>query len=549
MLRDIAGAGPSVSTLARRWAIAARFGCGSALGGKMTTANPALATWRRERGALTSWWPFALLLVVALVVRAPFYGNPDVYLDEQYYLLVGDRMLHGALPYVDLWDRKPIGLFLIYAAIRLLGGDGVVQYQLVASLCAGGTAGIIWLLSRRITGNFAATFAGLLYIFWLTIFSGGAGQSPVFYNLITAITAILAFRANDSGNGHVVLRLGRIAMLLWGCILQIKYTAAPEGMFFGLWFLWLLWRRGGNILSIIGAATQFAALGLLPTLAVAGFYAAIGQFDAFFYANFLSIFTRGGLGGEMNARVTTFFSYATPPFGLVVLFGFIRRGQADLRFARTDTIMLAGWGAAALAGFAMVGNFYDHYFIPCLLPGFLIAAPLFQRTLVGTGIGLFLIFESVLASNFPDIALHQRKRAAIERLAAAIRPYVQGGRCLYIYDGPSVLYHLTGACIPTRYAYPDHLSNVVERNSVGVDTQAEIRRVLATRPGAIVTADLGVLPGMDPLTAHPVKLALDRDYVCVAAVPTVGRTFQVHALRALVPPETRPVACPSAYLK
>ncbi|MDX3900141.1 MAG: hypothetical protein QHC40_06490 [Sphingobium sp.] len=514
-----------------------------------TTSGPAPATWKGESARLASWWPFLALVLAALVVRAPFYGNPDVYLDEQYYLLVGDRMWHGALPYVDLWDRKPIGLFLIYAAIRLLGGDGVIQYQIVASLCAGGTAGLIWLMSRRITGNFAATFAGLIYIFWLTIFSGGAGQSPVLYNLITAITALLAFQANDSDDAGAIMRRGRVAMLLWGCILQIKYTAAPEGMFFGLWFLWSLWRRGCGITGLLAAGAQFALLGLAPTLAVAAFYAAIGQFDAFFYANFLSIFTRGELGAEMNARVVTFFSYATPPFVLVVLFGFIRRAQADLRFARTDTIMLAGWSAAALLGFAMVGNFYDHYFIPCLLPGFLVAAPLFQRTLVGTGIGLFLIFESVLASHFPDIALHRRKRIAIERLTEAIRPYVAGGRCLYIYDGPSILYHLTGACIPTRYAYPDHLSNRVERHSVGVDTQAEVRRVLATRPGAIVTADLGVLPGMDPLTAHPVSQVLDRDYVCVAAVPTVGRTFQVHALRALVKPGTRTIACPSTYLK
>jgi hypothetical protein len=59
----------------------------------------------------------ALVLLVytllALMLRAFTFGSPTIQIDEQFYLLVGDRMLHGALPFVDIWDRKPIGLFLI----------------------------------------------------------------------------------------------------------------------------------------------------------------------------------------------------------------------------------------------------------------------------------------------------------------------------------------------------------------------------------------------------------------------------------------------------
>src|SRR3569623_982326 len=64
----------------------------------------------------------ALLLLVALAARCVDFGNPVIHVDEQYYLLVGDRLLHGALTYVDIWDRKPIGLFAIFAEIRLLPG-------------------------------------------------------------------------------------------------------------------------------------------------------------------------------------------------------------------------------------------------------------------------------------------------------------------------------------------------------------------------------------------------------------------------------------------
>ena len=55
----------------------------------------------------------ALLLCLAVAARWQTFGNPVLGYDEQFYLLVGDRMLHGALPYVDIFDRKPIGLFLM----------------------------------------------------------------------------------------------------------------------------------------------------------------------------------------------------------------------------------------------------------------------------------------------------------------------------------------------------------------------------------------------------------------------------------------------------
>src|SRR3546814_10896897 len=78
---------------------------------------------------------------------------------------LGDRILnHGAIPYVDIWDRKPVGLFLLYAGIRLLGGDGIVQYQVVATLFAAATAILIAGWSARFSGWVAATVAGLFYL-------------------------------------------------------------------------------------------------------------------------------------------------------------------------------------------------------------------------------------------------------------------------------------------------------------------------------------------------------------------------------------------------
>lgn len=127
---------------------------------EMTTARPAysmphglkLFLNRPIGGAL-------MLLAFAVLTRMRDFGNPVAHVDEQYYLLVGDRILHGARLYIDLWDRKPPGLFLLFAGFRLLPGDGFLAYQLVGTACTAATGWLIWLAARRMALGFPAGLA------------------------------------------------------------------------------------------------------------------------------------------------------------------------------------------------------------------------------------------------------------------------------------------------------------------------------------------------------------------------------------------------------
>ena len=88
---------------------------------------------QRRRGS----WPAPRELLKAGLILALFtlatrlwtFGNPLINVDEQFYVLTGDRLLHGVLPYVDIWDRKPIGLFLIYAFVCRLFANPVIGYR------------------------------------------------------------------------------------------------------------------------------------------------------------------------------------------------------------------------------------------------------------------------------------------------------------------------------------------------------------------------------------------------------------------------------------
>lgn len=476
---------------------------------------------------LRRYYPFILLIILAVVLRSPAYGDSDVSLDEEFYLVVADRMIHGAIPYVDIWDRKPIGLFLIYAATRLMGGDGFIQYQITAALFAGATAGFIWLIARRSANNLAGILAGLGYLCWLNLFSGSAGQSPVFYNLFVAAAAWLAFRSNDSTCPRHIARLGALAMALCGVTLQIKYTAVAESLFLGLWFLRRIWLTGQRPMMVAAIAIGYGLLGIVPTLGATVWYAAIGHLPEFAYANFWSIFDRGRLSAKFLAHARDFFLIVTIPLQVCLPFAVMCRWQMQrLNGKQEDFILITGWLFAAFIGFVMIGNFYDHYFLPVLPPIFIYIAPLMIRPLTGVPVCIFLIIWGM--PGYSSFTYNREKHEKIMELTAAVSPYVQKD-CLFIFDGPAVVYMTTQACIPTRFAYPDHLSNEVEKHAIGADTVEEMRRVLATRPGAIITAAAPVIPTMNRDTLPVLRSALMKDYRPVAAIRHPDRIFYVYA--------------------
>lgn len=483
------------------------------------------------------YWRLGLLLLVAVafLIRARDFGNPLIDSDEQFYLLVGDRLLHGTLPYVDLWDRKPIGLFLLYAAIRLLGGDGIIQYQLVATACVGATAMMIAVVARRITSPGAALFAGFLYIPALAMCGGEGGQAPIFYNPLMAIAAWLVINALDS-DATSLRRRGGGAMALVGIAMQIKYSVLAEGIYFGLVLSYLTWRRDPDLPRLLASMISWCGIALIPTLAALGWYAAIGRADAFLYANFISIFQRGD-GGDEGALLWRAAVHWLPLLVPVILSeGPLRRfGQTWRTLPQGMAVhrFVLGWATVALLSYLGFGGYFDHYSLPLFLPFAILAAPMFaiRRYRLGALIGAAAAF-SMLVHYLADADTRESYRGTARSAAAITRTITahRGRGCLYVFDSDPIYYHLTGSCLPTRWAFPYHLSMTREAPALGVDPAAEVRRILDARPTVIVdkeTQDQHINPAIRAI----VERRLARDYRLVGRFPREQDTDRVWALR------------------
>ncbi|MBP0491230.1 hypothetical protein [Roseomonas indoligenes] len=446
----------------------------------------------RRGGALRDL-PAALgLLALALLARGFFFGNPVIEGDEQFYLLVGDRLLGGALPYRDIWDRKPVGLFLIYAAIRALGGEGIVQYQLVATLFAAATAFLVFRIGAELASRRGGLLAGAAYLLWLGAFGGEGGQAPVFYNLPVAAAAWIALRAGARpGTPARLLGLGAASMLATGLALQVKYTAVFEGAFLGLALLWAGWRARAGWTFLLLATLAWVACALLPTATALAAYAAMGEAHAFVFANFLSIFQRNtAVLGSSLPRLAAMAGLLLP-LGLLAVLG-LRQGWAEASepSQRRALGFVAGWCVAAVLGVLLFGTYYNHYALPLLLPLSIAASPLLGRKsarIWKVPAAPALLALGAIATAVPAV-LHLRSRGngtEVRALASAVRP----GATLYVFDGESILYLLTRSPLPSPFVFPTHLNDQREASGIGVDPVAELRRILAARPDYIVTTD------------------------------------------------------------
>jgi 4-amino-4-deoxy-L-arabinose transferase-like glycosyltransferase len=485
--------------------------------------------------ARADWIAAAVLVLVLLATRAIVFGDPVVDFDEQLYSVIGWRMTHGDLPYVDVWDRKPFGLFLIFAASHALFGPEAIAYQLVASVSAFIGALLVYGLARAQVDRASATAAGALYLLLLALYGSQSGQSEAFH---TPMMLAMAWLLRD-GRRPDAARRAALAMLIGGLALQVKYTVLPQCLFFGAWALVGEWRRGARVPRLAARAALFAALGLLPTVMVGLFYLWRGHFDAFWFANFVSFFDRVS---PPNGRLRHDLLIGYAPLALLVLPGLYAAFRLNPPRDRAAYGFHAAWLLAALATVLLPATVYAYYYAALAAPAILVALPLIDRKgpLRFVPAALLLLFVALLYNPPDRYADSLAERRAEARLSTAITPFVGKERdCLYVFDGPTALYRTTDTCLPTRFIYPDHLNNALETAALGTDQAGEIARILAGRPGVIVTAGTPVTI-QQPRNLAMIEQATRRRYRPLITIAQRGRAITAWVRRDLAPAEPRP---------
>jgi hypothetical protein len=432
--------------------------------------------------------PWVVLLLAAIAVRAIAFGNPVVHVDEEFYFYTAQRMLDGALPFVDVWDRKPIGLFLIYLPAAAFGPViGLWVYQAMALASVVLTALLILRLSRLAGWGEGGLVAALLYIFMLGFGDGQSGQAPVFYNLLTALAMWLALPCAASADSERLRKSKAIAaMAVIGVALQVKYSVLFEGLFLGLWLLWREQRLGQPRLGTLRFGAALIGVAMVPSLLAWGAYAAMGHGDAWLYANLGSILDRKG--DPALDLLRAFLKVALILGPLLIIAGFSRHVPVKDAEEHPIRALYFGWLIASVFGLIVFGSWFNHYALPVMLPACLCCAGFLGRHEIGRRIVAPLMLAAACFGGEYTVwsaSWHRGNARQLETLAEAIG---RGPGCLYVYgvSTNTSLYSWTGRCALTRWVFPSHLSRTREDGAIGVDQLAELRSIFARRPEIVV---------------------------------------------------------------
>ena len=461
----------------------------------------------------------AVLALVAVAARAITFGNPIVHVDEQFYLAAAKAMWGGAWPYADVWDRKPVGLFLLYlppAALPL--PYAIWAYQAVALAAAVASAFLIDRLARRADWHAGALLAGAAYLLWINLAEGQGGQAPILYNPLVAGAALLI------AHSHVSHGRAAAAMLLMGIALQVKTSVVFEGVWFGLWLLWRHWQAHRRFVATTGYAAQLAGVAMLPTASVAAVFAAAGRFEPWWYANVVSALQRNpDPRPEQLANLVGCVLILSP---LVAMAG-LALAEARRRGASPTQLFLFGWLGAALFGLLVFGAWYEHYTLPVMVPACVLSAwALGEHRRVRRW--ALPLLAAVAIGGQATLAAKRHTRGRPGEFTAVVEAIGRGPGCLWVYSGYSLFYPASGRCRVSRYLFPSHLYRMREQGAIGVDQKAEVRRILAAQPAVIVMRQArGERPDIRAL----VDAAIARDYREAAALPLGAATVRVFQRR------------------
>ena len=422
---------------------------------------------------------FGWFLILATISRISVFGDTNYFNDEYFYFQAGLRLHDGELPYVDVWDRKGPGLFLTYWLTGFFSRS-VIAYQAAALLAAAATAYLANRIAGRFTSRIGAMLGGSLYLVLLVFFGGGGGQSPVFYNLATALAALIVVEALPR------LRRGEVPLSLYGAMaaagfaITFKQTAICESLFLGLFVLWQLRHRPLPCLAAI--ALGLIAAGAAPMALFAALYALAGHFSEFWHAMVTANLAKAYNPANDMARRIAVLTMLMSPALLPALAGILIRDDSP----DAPRAFLIGWLLAAMAGVAMVPNFYEHYLLPLCLPVSVAAARALGYRRIGPIYGYAAVLFLLLLGPGLDFKQRAASREAMAATLADIRSSSPQPRLL-VYEGPVDLYRQIGRYPPTPLYYPLHLYFPAEHNVSHVATADAVSRMIAWRPTAVVT--------------------------------------------------------------
>ena len=292
-------------------------------------------------------WTIAIcLLLISILVRLPFYFVDVVNWDESTFILMGQSLLDGHLPYTELWDIKPPVAFVAYALFILVLGKSIIAIRIAGTLCVFLTAWFIYLTGRQIGNSNTGIFAAIISIVGLTTIRGGQAT----------MTEHVAVALLSGGLAWLTSRkLNSLSLFIGGILLTlaalVRLNLAFVVVAIGFWLVYGKFKYKTPIAGIIAYCVGSFGTIFLTYLP----YLVTGNSSIWFDSVVLAPL---GYSGSEGHTQTYKILPALLCFGIVNLFWGKVSNQQQREFSLLQVTFLG-----ILISIILGGEFHQHYYI------------------------------------------------------------------------------------------------------------------------------------------------------------------------------------------
>ncbi len=509
--------------------------------------------------------------------------------DESIYILGADSLLNSNLPYIEIWDNKPPGIFILFSLTMLILGNSIVSIRILSIIATTFTSYFLYIIGANIDakqGEKIGLLAGSLYAIFSLHNDGAAANGEILFAPFVTGAFLLLFQDRKLSNIKVFL----IGLIL-GIGMQIKYLVIMDVLglvLLGSWFKKEEGRRkkeeegrrkkeGGrrkeeegksvnNFQGLIKERFSFSLfrfyliLGaglILPAVIIVVIYQFYGYFDEYIYATLIAnskyvamfdfswydLLSR--LIKQVLGNILLWLCFFWSP---IYLFVFARGKFKQER----NIIYLFLWFCCAFLAVLLSKRFYNHYFLQllpplCLISGYVIIKSVYllekksleennygearelKKTSGKTQIPTFInsqkfhkIIRAYLSKipvlpSLPNIILfliliYPFAQAGYNKLtknwefiyyryiqkidtwddrealiAKYLRQRIKSTDYIYVVNYEPIIYYLVPTKIPTKYAFPSHLTAMYQ--ILPINPLPELDKIMAKNPSYILLAE------------------------------------------------------------
>lgn len=491
-----------------------------------------------------SWLRGLAIIVVlgcALLLPAFSFGR-----DQGIYATVGRAMLSGQVPYRDVWDFKPPGIFLLFAVSEALFGHTMAAPRILEAL---GLLAMAWAMVQlaerwygsKTPGWIGAAIAAIVHVeldFW------HSGQPESFGGFLCILALWLA-----TGESSPRLRpwLWGLAGALLGFSSLLKPPLGGVGL---ILFAYLVRQQRANRRDLLLGLSALCFGAALPLALCFVWFWSRGGWDALLWTmkDFAPGYTALGWQGDHRALEMFYFAAveAMTRFSALIAIGVVAALMLPVATVReqSGTFLLLGCAVVQITGIALQAKFFQYHYGATTPLLSLIAGSgwhkLWARSWPKRPTGPLLVLASAVAAlwmrkpvnDVPGTVLertfarleflfHARRPDARPQLDAALHraadydlaadrlvaDWVIGNTkpndAILIWGFEPVVYWISGRRPATRFIY-----DVPQRSQwqTEISQRIYIEEVTRSRPSIVIVQHHDVFPGV---TGHMTDSAAD----------------------------------------